>query len=317
MGPGGVEWFNGWGPGHRPGTHGFLGPRGSPSAMNLALFLTLILLMTVAAGLLGSLTGLGGGVVAVPVLIVFFQFPFVDAVGVSLITILATSTTSGAAYVRDHITDLRIGMFLEIATVPGAFVGAVAAIYLARSNLEDALLVALGAVLILSAVSSLLRGRRTETHTARPDRISRFFGFRGTYRDQALGESVSYQGENTRGALGVMFCAGVVSALFGIGAGVLKVFALEGALNLPMKVATATSNFMIGVTAAAGASVLLMAGYVNPLFAAPAAIGTALGSYVGSHYLPRLRNEAVRWIFVVVVFALAIEVILRGVGFAA
>ncbi|EQD49458.1 membrane protein containing DUF81 [mine drainage metagenome] len=92
---------------------------------------------------------------------------------------------------------------------------------------------------------------------------------------------------------------------------------MEGALNLPMKVATATSNFMIGVTAAAGASVLLMAGYVNPLFAAPAAIGTALGSYVGSRYLPRLRNEAVRLIFVLVVFALAVEVILRGVGFAA
>ncbi|MHB1931832.1 MAG: sulfite exporter TauE/SafE family protein [Thermoplasmata archaeon] len=285
--------------------------------MNLALFLSLILLMTIAAGLLGSLTGLGGGVVAVPVLIVFFQFPFVDAVGVSLITILATSTTSGATYVRDHITDLRIGMFLEIATVPGAFVGAVVAIFLARSNLEDALLVALGAVLILSAVSSLLRGRQTSTHGGRPDRISRYFGFRGTYHDHALGTAVSYEGENTKGALGVMFCAGVVSALFGIGAGVLKVFALEGALNLPMKVATATSNFMIGVTAAAGASVLLMAGYVNPLFAAPAAIGTALGSYVGSRYLPRLRNEAVRWIFVVVVFALAIEVILRGVGFAA
>ncbi len=283
--------------------------------MEIGVFLAVLFVVTILAGLVGSLAGLGGGVVVVPVLILL-GFPFVDAVGVSMITILATSTTSGAAYVHDHLTDIRIGMLLEIATVPGAFVGAVAAIYVARIGWEDALVIALGIVLLISAVGTALRNDLDTSGEAHPDRLSRRLGLEGAYYDVRLQREVRYRAEDTTSAFGVMFSAGVVSALFGIGAGVFKVFALEGALRLPMKVATATSNFMIGVTAAAGASLLVMAGYVNPIFAAPAALGTTVGSYVGSRILPRLHNRSVRWFFVGVVFVLGIEVLLRGFGLA-
>jgi uncharacterized protein len=276
--------------------------------------LLILALVAVAAGLVGSLTGLGGAVIVIPVLVAFFAVPFPVAAGTGMVTILATSSTTGAAYVRDRLSDLRIGMFLEIATVPGALVGASLTILLVHANLDDALLVALG-VILLAIVPMTLSKRGEDLPTPRPaDARSRRLGMRGEYRDAALGRTVPYEAADTSPALGVMFGAGVVSGTFGIGAGVFKVLALDRFLNLPMKVATATSNFMIGVTAAAGAGVLLAAGYVNPLIAAPVALGTAGGAYLGSHVLPGLRNRTVRLLFVPVVVALAIEVILRGVG---
>ncbi len=282
--------------------------------MDLALFLLLIALAAIGAGLVGSLTGLGGAVVVIPILAIFFSVPFIDAIGAGAITVLATSTTTGAAYVRDRLSDLRIGMFLEIATVPGALLGASLTVLIAHLNLADALMVALGSLLLLTLPLAALRGRRPNRDRGVPDARSRRLGLSGTYEDPAEAGPVHYAATNTNGALGVMFGAGIVSGMFGIGSGVLKVQALEGALHLPMKVATATSNFMIGVTVAAGASVLLAAGYINPLLAAPVAIGTALGAYSGSRILPGLRNQTVRWIFIFVVAALATELILRGIG---
>ncbi len=280
---------------------------------------TLLLLLAVtgvAAGLLGSLTGLGGAVVVIPILVGVFDTSFAFAAGTGMVTILATSSTTGAAYVRDRLTDLRIGMFLEIATVPGALLGATFTIFLVHADLESALLIALGGVL-LTIIPLTLTRRANELPEPRPaDARSRRLGLRGHYHDAALGRDVSYEAADTTPALGVMFGAGIVSGMFGIGAGVFKVLALDRFLNLPMKIATATSNFMIGVTAAAGAGVMLAAGYVNPVLAAPVAIGTAAGAYLGSQILPGLRNRTVRYLFVPVVLALAIEVILRGFGLA-
>lgn len=282
----------------------------------MLLWLALLLLVAIAfgAGFLGSLTGLGGGVIVVPILVIFFNVPFVQAVGASAVTVLATSSTTGAAYVRDHLTDLKIGMFLEIATVPGAFVGAVAVIFLARWDLVPALLVALGVVLLLTIPSDLMHRREELPENVVPDARSRRLHLEGSYYDKNLGKRVEYRAANTDEALGVMFGAGVVSGMFGIGSGVLKVLALDGALKLPMKVGTATSNFMIGVTVAAGAGVLLAAGYIDPVLAGPVAIGTAGGAYLGSRVLPSMSNRAVRFVFLPVLAGLAIELILRGVG---
>ena len=282
--------------------------------MDLVLFLLLMLLAGFVAGIVGSLTGLGGAVIVIPVLVIAFGVAFPVAAGVGFVTILTTSSTTGAAYVRDRLSDLRIGMFLEIATVPGAFCGAAATVLLARADLNSVLLVALGGVLLAIIPGTLARRHIEIPVGVVPDGRSRRLGFSGDYYDAALGQEVAYAAGDTSSALGVMFGAGIVSGMFGIGAGVFKVLALDRFLGLPMKVSTATSNFMIGVTAAAGAGILLSAGYINPVVAAPVAIGTAVGAYLGSRTLPKLRNRTVRLLFVPVVAGLAIEVILRGLG---
>jgi uncharacterized membrane protein YfcA len=282
--------------------------------VDLGLFVLLLALVAVVAGLVGSLTGLGGAVIVIPVLVVLFGVPFPIAVGTGLMTILATSSTTGAAYLHDRLTDIRIGMFLEIATVPGALVGATLTVFLTHANLDNALLIALGFVLLAIVPGSLARRNEELPAGVVPDRRSQSLGLAGEYHDRALGQDISYVAANTDPALGVMFSAGVISGMFGIGGGVFKVLALERFLRLPMKIATATSNFMIGVTAAAGAGILLAAGYVNPLIAAPVAIGTAVGAYTGSRVLPGLRNRTVRLLFLPVIVVLAIELILRGLG---
>ena len=282
--------------------------------VDLALFVVLLVLVAIAAGLVGSLTGLGGGVVVIPLLVIFFGASVPIAIGTGFVTILATSSATGAAYVRDRLSDIRIGMFLEIATVPGAIIGATVTVYLTHANLESAILIALGVVL-LAIIPGTLARRHIELPDPLPqDARAKRLGLTGAYHDNALDQDVSYQAARTSPALGVMFGAGIVSGMFGIGGGVFKVLALERFLNLPMKVSTATSNFMIGVTAAAGAGVMLAAGYVNPIVAAPVAIGTAFGAYLGSRLLPGLRNRTVRLLFLPVIAALAIELILRGLG---
>ena len=277
----------------------------------LVLVLALLAIAT-GAGFLGSLAGLGGGVILTPVLVLFFGIPFGEAVGASAVSVLATSTTAGAAYVHDHITDLRIGNFLQIATVPGALNGAAATVVLARTDLVPVLLIALGAVL-LSTVPGTISLRHTDVGGRIPrDALSRRLHLEGAYVDQLNLKVVRYEGKRTRPALGVMFGAGIVAGLFGIGSGVLKVLALDRALRLPMKVSTATSNFMIGVTATAGVGVLFAGGLILPFLAGPVAIGTTTGSFLGSRLLPRMSNRLIRWVFVVILVALSIEIILRG-----
>ncbi len=283
--------------------------------MELVTFVLLLIATGLFAGLVGSLTGLGGAVVALPVLVVAFGVPFPEAAGAGLLTVLATSSATGSAYVRDGLTDLRIGMFLEIATVPGALVGAAATVFLVHARLDDALLIALGAVLFAIVPSTIARGFEPPySRAADPDRTSRAFGLSGSYYDERRKERLPYAAARTPPALGVAFVAGTVSGMFGIGGGVFKVLSLEHFLKLPMKVATATSNFMIGVSGAAGASVLLIAGFVNPVIGGPIALGTAAGAIGGSHVLPHLRNRTVRWLFVPVLVVLGAEVILRGLG---
>lgn len=280
--------------------------------MELLVAVLLLVVAGVVAGLVGSLTGLGGAVVMIPVLVIGFGTPFPIAAGAGLVTVLATSATTGSAYLRERLSDLRIGMFLEIATVPGALIGATCTVFLTHADLDRALLIALGAIL-LAIIPITLRHHRSPGPPATPDARSVRLGLEGTYVNVA-GQSVPYRAARTDPALAVMFGAGLVSGMFGIGGGVFKVTALEHFLGLPMKVSTATSNFMIGVTAAAGAGVLLAAGYIDPFVAAPAALGTTMGAALGAKILPRLRNQTVRYLFLPVIAVLAIETILRAVG---
>jgi uncharacterized membrane protein YfcA len=278
----------------------------------LALYLAILLAVAIGAGLVGSLAGLGGGVVLVPILIVLLRLPFVDAVGTSAISVLATSTAAGTAYVRDRLTDVRTGMALEIATVPGALVGAALTVALAHSGLVAVLTILLGAALILTLPGGLRRHSAAATGQVRSDAIARRWRLEGSYYDRATGQTVDYRGQRAGRSLGIMFGAGLVAGMFGIGSGVFKVLALERSLGLPMKVATATSNFMIGVTAASASGVLLLAGYVNPVLAAPVAIGTILGSLAGTRVLPRLTNRTVQLVFLPIIAALAVELVVRG-----
>ena len=279
----------------------------------LVLVLAIVLLgVAVGAGFLGSLAGLGGGIVLTPVLVLFFGIPFGDAVGASAVSVLATSTTTGAVFVHDRLTDLRIGNFLQIATVPGALIGATATVFLARSALVPVLLIALGAILLATVPGTIGMRHEEDPRDAPGDAISERLRLSGNYFDRFQQRVVHYRGQNSRRALGVMFGAGIVAGLFGIGSGVLKVLALDRALRLPMKVSTATSNFMIGVTATAGVGVLFAGHLIVPMLAAPVAIGTTVGAYSGSLLLPFLENRVIRWVFLLILVVLAVETIARG-----
>jgi len=261
-----------------------------------------------AAGLLGSLVGLGGGVLIVPVLTLGFGLPISFAIGVSIISVIATSSGAAAAYVRDHLTNIRIGMFLEIATTTGAITGA----FLAGVLAPNLLFVCFGVILLLSALPLVFKISEELPQGVKNDRWADWLCLASTYPDRRLGRPVAYQVTHTPFGLVMMYVAGIISGLLGIGSGTFKVLALDTAMRLPMKVSTTTSNFMIGVTAAASAGIYFSRGDVPPLLAAPVALGVLLGTRLLSH----LSNKVLRLIFLPVLAVIALEMVLRGLGVA-
>lgn len=276
-------------------------------------FFLLVLAAAFLAGVLGSLLGLGGGVVIVPFLTIFFGVPPLLAIGASIVSVIATSSGAGSAYVRDGITNLRIGMFLEIATTTGAVMGAVLTIALARANLEGVVYVAFGGVLLLSVLPLLRRLGEELPSGAAPDAISRRLELNGQYYDKALKARVDYRAARSPLGLAIMYAAGLISGLLGIGSGALKVLALDVGMKLPMKVSSTTSNFMIGVTAAASTGIFYLGGYINPFLAAPVMMGVLLGSVPGAKILTRTRNSSIRKVFIPVIVLLAVEMLIHGV----
>lgn len=267
-----------------------------------------LLVLSIAAGFVGAMSGMGGGVVLVPAL-TFFGLDIKRAIAVSIVSVIATSSGSAAAYVRDRLTNLRIGMFLEMFTMIGALVGASITLSAGRGPL----FLAFGGVLLASWVSLWIR-RREEWHpVAAQDAISRWLGFHGTYHDAVLGRDVAYRG--TRVYLGgpLMFGAGLIAGLLGIGAGALKVLVHDLVMGLPPKVSTTTSNLIIGVTALAGTSVYLRAGLIDPGLAAPVILGITVGAFIGTRVLVRVSNHAVRLFFLAVLGVLGTEMIWRGI----
>ena len=273
--------------------------------MSVALFTLLVLLGSFIAGFLGSLTGLGGGVVVVPLLALVFHVDMRYAIGASLVSVIATSSGAAAAYVREGYSNMRIGMFLEIATTIGAIAGALIAAHVSTSTIA----IVFGFVLLYSAYLSV-RTQPLAPADPTQDRISRFLRLDGSYPTPQGSER--YTVHHIPLGFGLMFGAGTLSGLLGIGSGAVKVLAMDQAMRIPFKVSTTTSNFMIGVTAAASAGVYLARGYIDPGIAMPVVLGALGGSMLGAKVLVRARTKSLRIVFSAVIVALGAEMIFNG-----
>ena len=273
--------------------------------MNTLEFSLLVCAVSALAGFLGSLTGLGGGVIITPVLTLLLGVDLRYAIGATLVSVIATSSGAAAAYVREGFSNIRVGMFLEIATTIGAVVGAA----LATRTPASALAVIFGLILLYSAAESL--GRQTDhAHPAGCDPLADKLRLNSTY-PTADGPK-AYGVCRVKTGFGLMFGAGMLSGLLGIGSGAVKVLAMDRAMGMPFKVPTTTSNFMIGVTAAASAGVYLNRGYIAPGLAMPVMLGVLAGSMLGARQLMGARVRVLRVVFGCVVAALAIEMIYSG-----
>jgi uncharacterized membrane protein YfcA len=270
-----------------------------------------IFAVSVAAGLIGALAGVGGGILVIPVLTFGFGVDIRLAVGASIVSVIATSSGAAAAYVRDRMTDMRVGMFLELATTTGAVCGALLAAVVAPAFLY----ILLGVVLLSSAAMQVTRLGEETPPTGPPSALASRLRLESSYPDRKLGREVPYSARRVPLGFALMWIAGVVSGLLGIGSGVLKVLAMDGAMRLPMKVSSATSNFMIGVTAAASAGIYLARGDVDPRIAAPVALGVLTGALIGARLLQHISNRAVRLVFLPVLVVVGLETMGRGLGF--
>ncbi len=273
--------------------------------MNVFEFSIILGLASLLAGFLGALTGLGGGVVIVPLLALGFGVDIHYAIGASLVSVIATSSGSAAAYVREGFCNIRIGMFLEIATTIGAIFGA----FLAAGTPTKAIAIIFGLMLLGSAVTSSL-SRKDRSTNRPPDSLASALRLNGSY--PADGVKTSYTARRIPLGFGLMFGAGTLSGLLGIGSGAVKVLAMDEAMQLPFKVSTTTSNFMIGVTAAASAGVYLSRGYVDPAIAMPVTLGVLAGAMAGARFLVRARVRVMRLVFAAVIALLGFEMIYNG-----
>jgi uncharacterized membrane protein YfcA len=272
--------------------------------VNVLEFTGLVALGALAAGFLGSLTGLGGGVVIVP-LLVLMKVDLHYAIGASLVSVIATSSGAAASYVKEGYSNIRIGMLLEVGTTLGALVGA----YLTTVIHGDVLAVVFGVVLLVSAYLSLRR-RPPRAGEDGPDPLAVRLRLDSSY-PTAEGPR-PYHVHHVPAGFGLMFLAGCLSGLLGIGSGALKVLAMDQAMRIPFKVSTTTSNFMIGVTAAASAGIYLHKGYIDPGLSMPVMLGVLAGSMLGARVLMAVQTRVLRWVFSAVILALALQMIYKG-----
>ncbi len=265
--------------------------------------------ISLAAGLLGSLLGLGGGIIVIPALTLLLGVDIRYAIGASIVAVIATSSGAAAAYVRERMTNLRVAMFLEMATTAGALSGA----YLAGVISARWLYIIFGVIMGYSAIAMFRKRKQSLGAPVPPDALADRLRLHASYYDEAAQREIAYKVTRPKLGLGLMYIAGVVSGLLGIGSGALKVPAMDLAMRLPIKVSTATSNFMIGVTAAASAGVYFARGDINPFIAAPVATGVLGGATAGSRLLGRIDSAAIRTIFVVVLLWVSAQMLLKGV----
>jgi uncharacterized membrane protein YfcA len=264
--------------------------------------------------------GIGGGIIVVPVLTIVFGIPVGYAIGTSIVSVIATSSGSASAYVKERITNLQVGTFLVTATTVGAIAGAVITIYLISSGLSWAVYLSFGIVLLFSAADFTFqvwrrRSSIEEDVNTKANPLATRLRLSGEYYDAALNKSTAYVAARVPEGYGIMLAAGVLSGLLGIGSGALKVLGMDRMMRLPFKVSTTTSNLMIGVTAVASASIFYLKGYVNLILVAPVAVGVLLGAFAGSKILVRTKPISLRLLFIVVLVALGIEMLQRGIVF--
>ncbi|HJZ98746.1 MAG TPA: sulfite exporter TauE/SafE family protein [Candidatus Solibacter sp.] len=274
--------------------------------MSGADFAAAVFVIAAGAGFLGALTGLGGGVILTPVLHLLFHVDLRHAIGATLISVIATSSGGASAYVTEGLSNIRIGMFLEIATASGAIGGALLAAFVPTGLLATLL----GVVLLYSSYTSFVMPE-DDAAPSQPDRLAARLRLRGAIAEG--GATRAYAARRTPLGFAMMFGAGAISGLLGIGSGALKVIAMDRAMRIPFKVSTATSNFMIGVTAAASAGIYLRRGYIDPVLAAPVMLGVLAGAFAGARVLPGARTQSIRLLFAIVVAALALELLFRAI----
>ena len=275
-------------------------------SMSIILFTFLLLFGAYCAGLLGSLTGLGGGVIVIPLLTLAFGIDFHYAIGAALVASIATSSGSASAYVKEGLTNIRLGMFLEIATSVGAVLGAAAALWMPT----NAIAIILGAVLLLTVAMQFRQ--KTDYIGVKGSNLAKKLKLFGSYPTKD-GTVQSYELTNVSGGFSVMVLAGALSGLLGIGSGVLKVLAMDSCMKVPFKVSTTTSNFMIGVTAVTSAVVYLQRGYIEPGIAFPIMVGVLAGAMSGAKLLKHLDVRVLRKIFAVAILLVALNMIYNGI----
>jgi len=268
-------------------------------------FTALVGMGSFLAGLLGALTGLGGGVVLVPFLTLLFKVDIHYAIGASLVSVIATSSGAAAAYVKEGFSNIRIGMFLEIATTVGALLGA----FLAAKLPTHVIAIVFGTVLLISAYSAR-KPRPLADRQLPPDPLATKLKLNGTFPES--GTLRSYNVQRVPAGFSLMFGAGALSGLLGIGSGAVKVLAMDQAMEIPFKVSTTTSNFMIGVTAAASAGVYLNRGYIDPGLAMPVMLGVLAGSLLGTRILVRAETKWLRLVFSLVIVVLGLQMLIQG-----
>lgn len=267
----------------------------------------ILLTSSIAAGFLGSLLGLGGGIIVVPTLTLLFHVEIRYAIAASLISIVATSSGAAASYLKDNLTNLRVAVLLEIGTVTGAISG----FYIAKHIESKHLFTLFGTLLLFSTLMTLRKREESLSTVDHP--WSQRLGLGGAYED-GTGKVHLYKVANVPAGLLAMFGAGILSALLGIGSGIFKVLAMDGAMKLPIKVSSATSNFMIGVTAAASAGAYFVRGDIRPEIAAPVSVGIIIGSYVGARVMIKMPAATIRKIFVVVLAIVSYQMITKGLA---
>lgn len=273
------------------------------------------MIIAVLAGFLGSLVGLGGGIIITPALTILFGIDIKYAIGASIIAVIATSSGSAIAFVKDHVSNMRVGMLLEVFTTAGGVVGALmAGIFSSKLLYIFFSLILLNSFYGMLKKTGLITKVKKEEETVENDKYADRYKLNSTYYDKATGKTVAYNVTNVpQGAL-VMFGAGFASGLLGIGSGAFKVVALDSYMKLPIKVSTATSNFMMGVTATASALIYFFNGTINPAIAAPIAIGTLIGSRTGAKVMQRLDAKYIRYIFLPILLFTIVNMFLKGVG---
>lgn len=273
-------------------------------------FFLITFICSIGAGVLGALLGLGGGIIVIPILTLGLGVDIHFAIGASIVSVIATSSGAASTYVRSGIANMRVGLFLAMATTTGAITGA----YVAGLISGQMLYLIFGIILAYSGMM-MFRRRRTELSATVPyNALATALRMHSAYYDPALGRTVTYKVAGVLPGLVLMYIAGVVSGLLGIGSGALKVPAMDLAMQLPMKVSSATSNFMIGITAAASAGIYFMRGDIQAIIAAPVAMGVLIGARMGTRLLARLPSAVIRQIFVVVLLIICIQMIARGLG---
>ncbi len=284
------------------------------NSMMILLYFTALLLTGLVAGVVGALSGLGGGIIVVPALTLAFGMPLEYAAGASLVATIATSSGAASAYVKDKLANIKIGMSLEVATTIGAIIGSLLAAYVYTHGISSDLFILFGIVLLASLYPTFREYRKTYRKRKNRDWSTDLFQLSGSYYDKAKKRVIRYSGYRWWFGEAVMGAAGLISGLLGIGSGALKVIGMDWGMKLPMKVTTATSNFMIGVTAATGSAIYWALGYIQPFVVAPVVIGILLGAYLGSKILQRTVGRSIRLLFLIILCVVGVEMILRGFG---